>query len=202
MLHFADDTLYWVAKPTVHTEMVNGNKRLHNSDYAALESDVENLYFWHGVLVPAFVVVRPDWITLEHISGEDNAEVRRIMIERYGCERYLIDANVEPINQDECGILYRKEIPNDEPLAMVRVLNPTPEPEGTLTEAEARSAFGDAVIDQNLSTMVRIGFMKQGSAPRFKQYFLRVPPSITTAREAVAWTFDVPAKDWKPDLQT
>lgn len=39
---------------------------------------VENLYFWHGVLVPAFVVVKPEWITVQHIETESNAEVRRV----------------------------------------------------------------------------------------------------------------------------
>ena len=68
MLHFTDDTLYWVAKPAVHVETIPGGRRLHSDKTAALESAVERLYFWHGVLVPAFVVVRPDWITLDHIA--------------------------------------------------------------------------------------------------------------------------------------
>ncbi len=94
ILYWTEDTLFWIAKPTVHTETVNGNRRLHNESYAALESDVENLYFWHGVLVPAFVVVRPDWITVEHIDTERNAEVRRVMLERFGLDKYLLTGTV------------------------------------------------------------------------------------------------------------
>jgi hypothetical protein len=30
----------------------------------------------------------------------------------------------------------------------------------------------------------------------FKDYFLRVPPNARTAREAVAWTFDVPERKY------
>jgi hypothetical protein len=36
---------------------------------------------------------------------------------------------------------------------------------------------------------------------RFKDYFLRVDPSITTARAAVAWTFDLPTKSYRPSVQ-
>jgi len=202
MLHFTEETVYWVAKPTVHTELANGVKRLHNSTYAALESDVENLYFWHGVLVPAFVVVRPDWITLDHISSENNAEVRRVMIERYGQQKYITDSGAALVHEDECGKLYRKDLDDDEPLIMVRVLNPTPEADGSLSEAEARATFGDLVVDQNLTTMARIGFAAKLEKPRFKEYFLRVPPDIETAREAVAWTFNVAPENYIPSVQT
>jgi hypothetical protein len=35
-----------------------------------------------------------------------------------------------------------------------------------------------------------------------KRYFLRVPPGLATAREAVAWTFDLPAEDYVPLVET
>ena len=35
-----------------------------------------------------------------------------------------------------------------------------------------------------------------------RQYFLRVPPSIQTAAEAVAWTFQVAVKDYQPAQET
>jgi len=136
-LHWTDDTLYWVAKPTVHVERTaQGVRRMHNDTYAALESDVENLYFLHGVLVPAFVVVRPNWISLKHIEGETNAEVRRVMIERYGYERYLRKSKAALI--DSCA--------EDHPLigmrtaklwrigeiTMLDLLNSTPESDGSV----------------------------------------------------------------------
>jgi uncharacterized protein DUF6745 len=167
MLHWTEETLYWVAKPTVHVEVVNGNRRLHNDKYAAIESDVENLYFWHGVLVPAFVVVRPDWITAHHIETESNAEVRRVMIERMGYEKYILESGAQLIHSDETGALYRKELPDDEPLMAVHVLNSTPEPDGSV-----------------------------------KRYMLRVPPNVERARQAVAWTFDVPEEDYQPLVET
>ena len=107
-LYWTDDTLFWTAKPTVHRDPTPGTRQLHNENYAALESDVENLYFWHGVLVPAFVVVRPDWITVTHIDSETNAEVRRVMIERYkhgeevhGAPAFMRDAGGKSLDHDE-----------------------------------------------------------------------------------------------------
>jgi hypothetical protein len=35
-----------------------------------------------------------------------------------------------------------------------------------------------------------------------KRYFLRVPPTMTTAAEAVAWTFDVEPKEYRPSKET
>jgi hypothetical protein len=107
-----------------------GTRRLHCDSGPALESNIEPLYFWHGVLVPDFVVDHPERITLDNIKTEENSEVRRILIERYGTSRYLMDSNAQIIHTSGNNILYRQEIMGDEPIVMVRVLNSTPEPNG------------------------------------------------------------------------
>ncbi len=154
MLHWTEDTLYWIAKPRVHVEKTSGGRRLSNATGAALESDIEPLYFWHGVMVKEKVVLAPELITVADIREEENAEVRRVMMERYGLSRYIEDSGARQIHQDELGELYRAEIPNDEPLVMVKVMNSTIEADGSR-----------------------------------KSYYLRVPPEMTIARDAVAWTF-------------
>jgi hypothetical protein len=35
-----------------------------------------------------------------------------------------------------------------------------------------------------------------------REYFLFVPPTVTTAREAVAWTFGLPAREYHPDQES
>ena len=35
-----------------------------------------------------------------------------------------------------------------------------------------------------------------------RQYFLRVPPTIQTAAEAVAWSFNIPVEDYHPAQET
>jgi len=133
-LYWTEDTLYWVAKPTVHIEPTETGRRLHNDSYAALESDIENLYFWHGVLVPAFVIVRPDWITVKHIENETNAEVRRVMVSRYGEDKYILDSGLLPVSLDDFGELYCKEFADDTPLTFVKVRNSTAEPDGSFKD--------------------------------------------------------------------
>lgn len=158
ILHWTDDTLYWIGKPRVHTEIVNGRKQLHRADGPTLESDVENLYFWHGVLVPAFVVVRPDWITLRHIEDEPNAEVRRVFIERYGWARYIQDCGarvVDEVGEDHeiVGLrgarLLLKDLPGEpEPIVYLAMQNSTAESDGTfrtyLERIDPKRYSGDA----------------------------------------------------------
>lgn len=105
-LCWTDRTLYWVAKPKVFVE--TGRTRrlwLHNATGPALECDAEDLYFWHGVLVPEHVVMRPDEISLQEIESDDDDEVRRVMIERYGQARYLLDSGAKEIHRDDFGAL-------------------------------------------------------------------------------------------------
>jgi hypothetical protein len=184
MVHWTDDTLYWVAKPTVHVERVNGGRRMHNESYAALESDVENIYFWHGVMVPAFVVVRPDWITVKHIETENNAEVRRVMIQRYGTARYLKDSNAElvhelPDNYFVKGLagakLYRKPRPDDSDIIMIAVQNSTPE--GTWVETDEwedieTSEYGTARVRKRRFEPQ----LDENKKPVLKEYMLRIQP--------------------------
>lgn len=59
--------------------------RLHNSTGAALlYPDRWGVYAVHGVRVPADVIEHPESITAARIQAESDAEVRRVMIERYG----------------------------------------------------------------------------------------------------------------------
>jgi len=89
-LFWNDKTLFWSPKPTVRVErMPNGGRRLHSMEGPACVNEIENLYFIHGVLVPAYAVVRPEWITLDEIKSESNEEVRRTLIEQFGWERFL-----------------------------------------------------------------------------------------------------------------
>ena len=154
-------------RPTV-CRMTEQEGRLHCEDGPALAfADGYALYRWHGVNVPEDVVTNPASITVARIDSENNAEVRRAMLERYGEARYLQDSGAKQVHRDKWGALYRKEIPGDEPLVMVRVCNLTPEPDGHI-----------------------------------KIYWLRVPPTIETAHEAVAWTFNVEAKNYRPQIES
>lgn len=147
---------------------VDENNRLHSASGPAFAwlKDVRD-YYWHGVHVEPYVVENPERITVADIEAEPNAEVRRAKIERFGHARYLVASGAREIHRDDFGALYRKDIPGNEPLVMVKVVNATPEPDGS-----------------------------------FKDYFLRVPPGMQTAREAVAWTFGKTPDDYGPEKES
>jgi uncharacterized protein DUF6745 len=167
--------------------------RLHCTDGPAIAyRDGWAIHSVHGVVVPADVIEDPSSVTVARISDEHNAEVRRVMIERYGASRYLMDSGAAVVHRDPVGILYRKELDSDEPIVMVRVLNSTPEPDGVMSREEAIAVFGDAAK----------AALSAPADARFKEYMIRVPPNVRTAHEAVAWTFGLGVNEYHPALET
>lgn len=110
---------------------------LHREDGPAMVwPDGFGVYSWHGVLVPKLVIETPDQITVEMIDGETNAEVRRIMLERFGLLKYFEAKNAELV--DESLDLHRKprrllRLPRDgeDPIMAIQLVNSTPEVDGT-----------------------------------------------------------------------
>lgn len=107
--------------------------------------DGTSLYAWHGIRVPAWVIERPDRITIELIDKEGNAEIRRVMLDRYGFARYLKEKKAEVVDiwvDEGCQpvTLYRMPTDDDEgkPMVAVHLLNSTPDPDGTIREYVVR----------------------------------------------------------------
>lgn len=143
-------------------------RRLHcENDMAIQYPDGWGVYAWKGLRVPKKVIVAPETLTIREIDLETNAEIRRVLLERFGWGRYLTESNSKPVHKDKFGILYRRELPDDEPLVMVKVKNKTAEPDGS-----------------------------------FREYFLRVPPEMETAHQAVAWTFAMDKEEYQPFRET
>ena len=103
-----------------------------------------SLYFFHGVAIPeaqSHIITNPETITIAEIEAEQNAEIRRVMMERYGYERYIQDCDAEVV--DSCPVDYPivglrdakllvKSVLEDEDIVFVDLLNSTPEPDGTI----------------------------------------------------------------------
>lgn len=96
--------------------------------------DGSALYSVNGVRVPAHVVESPEKMTADQIEKETNLEVRRVMIDAYGREKFILDSNSKVVHSDDFGVLYRKDLSDDEPLMMVKVVNSTPEPDGSFKD--------------------------------------------------------------------
>jgi hypothetical protein len=151
------------------TELHRDNRgRLHHEERAAIRyPDGWGLYAWNGILVPEDVIVLDEPISFERIESETNAEIRRVLIERFGLDNYLRAGKCIKLHSDETGTLYRMNLPGDEPILVVQVINSTAEPDGS-----------------------------------FNEYFLRVPPHITRARQGVAWTFGLSEAEYYPLAET
>lgn len=111
--------------------------RIHSVDGAAIKfrgdwDDPSNVYAVHGVRVPKKVIDRN--YNIADIEKEENAEVRRVMIELYGQDKFIIESGAKEVNTDEFGTLYMKELNDDEPLMMVKVVNSTMEPDGSFKD--------------------------------------------------------------------
>ena len=59
-----------------------------------------SLWHWHGVRVTEQIIMRPDTITAMQVHDEVNAEVRRVMVERMGWDRYASQAGIKVIHTD------------------------------------------------------------------------------------------------------
>ncbi|MGI8660090.1 MAG: DUF6745 domain-containing protein [Thermoleophilaceae bacterium] len=144
-----------------------------DSGSALLYPDGFGIWAWHGVRVPRDVIERR--LEPRRIAREPNVEIRRVMIERYGLERYLraVDATkLDEVHEPPFpGLLdarlWRADMAGDEPLCVVELVNSTPKQDGS-----ARS------------------------------YMLRVPPDVETAHQAVAWTFAMAERDYHPVVES
>ncbi|MDW4904156.1 hypothetical protein RB628_02080 [Streptomyces sp. ADMS] len=106
--------------------------RLDRGDGPALGyADGFALYAWRGMPVPRDFLDELTALTPQRIRGEENAELRRVMLEYYGYDRYLEESGAKPVHRDETGVLWRVELQGDEDVVMVEVVNSTPEPDGT-----------------------------------------------------------------------
>lgn len=141
------------------TISLDGNSRLHNSTGAALEyRDGFGIYAWHGVTVERHVIADPSAITVAAVERESNAELRRILIERYGWKRYIGDCGAEVVDSigeehPTPGLrgarLLRKELPGEpEAIVYLEMVNSTPAPDGTcnryLERIDPKAYGGDA----------------------------------------------------------
>jgi hypothetical protein len=135
----------------IHRELANPavtrgwrSHRLHCANGPAVAwADGWGVYAIHGVQIPfkrRHIVEHPEQITLAEIEGETNAEIRRVLIERFGMERYIQESGAAVV--DHCGAdhpltglrtarLLRKEVAGDEPIVCLDMLNSTPEPDGS-----------------------------------------------------------------------
>lgn len=151
---------------------LDDRERLHCVDGPAVSWPQEKHFYWHGIAVEQDLVLHPERITAQQIAAQQNIEVRRVLLERFGTERFMSEIGATLIHKDDWGTLYRYTFHDsgwqrDEPIVMVKVVNSTPESDGSRAT-----------------------------------YWLRVPPDMRTAKEAVAWSFGKDVQSYAPSVET
>lgn len=74
--------------------------RLHCETGPAISyPDGFSIWALNGVLIDETIVMRPETQTIAKIQGEQNEEIKRIRIERFGWERYMRKVNATPIDR-------------------------------------------------------------------------------------------------------
>jgi hypothetical protein len=119
---------------------------LHSAEGPSVRwRDGWSLYHWHGTRLPwdrKDVITHPGELTPDRIDREGHRMVRRVMLERYGLARFVLDSGptvvqAMPLDHPVKGLrgarLLSKQVGGDEEtLVFVELVNSTPEPDGTL----------------------------------------------------------------------
>lgn len=84
------------------SKIISSNRQLHCEDGPGLQyRDGWSVWAIEGVRVTEQIVLRPETLTIPQIQKEDNAEVRRVMIQRYGASKYLEESGAEMVHVDQ-----------------------------------------------------------------------------------------------------
>ncbi len=147
---------------------VSSEIEIANTGLTRLPDTLHNVTLrWRSVRISPRIAFQPENIIVEEIVSETNSELRRVLLERFGLERFLCAAEAEVLDRDQDAggerKLLRVPMKGDEDLVCILVICPSTS----------------------------------------RQYILRVPPTMRTCRQAVAWTagFDN-ADDYHPLVET
>lgn len=107
-----------------------GNQPHNDNGPAVIFHDGQELYYHHGVVVPPDVIRSPASLRSADILKEPNAEIRRVMIAKKGLQAFLaeldtilLDADYEKNNPNPRK-LYKIDLPDDEPIVALHVIDP------------------------------------------------------------------------------
>jgi len=127
----------------------DSQNRLHAEGEPAIEfADGWKIYFYHGVRLPEqYGQLHPNKWQSQWLLAEENAEVRRVLIEGIGYDRIIQELSAKQIDSWQEYALLQIDNADVEPICLLKMTCPS------------------------------TGFI----------HALRVPPNLTSAREAIRW---------------
>jgi hypothetical protein len=138
LITLAQATGPWIAHPRMAPvrdrpshQRLDEQGRLHCWDDVALGwPDGPSFCRWHGIPVDERLVREPALLGPELIQSESNVEVRRVMLERFGLERFLAAVDAREVDTSRHGRLYESWTQTGV-FRYVEVQNATLAPDGT-----------------------------------------------------------------------
>jgi hypothetical protein len=152
--------------------------QLHSANGPAIAWNGWSLYYYHGVRVPEKLIEAPEALTPREVLAQPNVEVRRAMVERLGTD-WLLSA----CEAAGAGMSVLEDEDRDAHGRRRRLLRLSLAGEEPLMLVEVANATAEPGVS-------------------FKNYLLRVPPTMRTCHEAVAWTFSMSEDEYAPASET
>jgi hypothetical protein len=186
--------------------------RFHSDDGTAIVwKDGHRHFYIHGVSVSRRFAMEPP--TLGYINSQINTEHRRILLERYGYDRYLQEMKAELRHEDNFGKLWvvdrtraRNRLWRSAPSPVRRRMPHVPHYSAREAEKIAFKEFWRTQRgwDEQTENIVLVEMVNSTPEPdgSYRRYFERVDPDIQTAKEAIAWQFRLSAKEYNPKVET
>lgn len=209
--------------PDLKTVERNDTLVLHSDEGPCVTfRDGWKVYAIFGTPCDPRVIEDPASYTVKEIMAEENVELRRVIMERFGYGRFIRESGAKSVDKSEHGQLYRIDVDDDDPLCVVRVYDSSPSGSWHVTNDACDTCGGTGFQDgltaetfEQLSALETKNLVCKdcnGTAKEsvftpdldeigdvmYEQYWLGVPPEMKTAKEAVAWTFDKNPNEYEP----
>lgn len=155
------------------------NKNPHCETGAAIAwTDGFGAYTLHNIHVEARFLLQPETITVKDILAQTNAEIRRVLIEKYGMEKFLKDGEYKEFAKDSYGVLYENpKIDSEDTMGLRRLLRLE---DSTPDERGVREVYIQSMPVRHPQTQAL----------------------LDTPHNCVCWSFDLPEGAYAPLIET
>lgn len=138
-------------------------------------------YYWKGYRVPSYFITQRKRLSFSRLSKIENSDLRRCYVEIFGPENLVSHSRL--LSKDKFGELYE--------------FNQGVE----RRDADGYFDNGDLLLEEDVCFVkVKNGTKNKDGSDKF--YYLFVPDGMSTAHEAVAWTYGMSKSEYNPDVRT
>jgi hypothetical protein len=105
---------------------VDDRGRAHNPKGPAIEyRDGWKIYAWKDILIPRDIIEKPESITVTQILEEGNTEIRRVMVDVFGLDRFVVESKSKSLDKQGDYELLRVPYLNNVDMIALKMRCPT-----------------------------------------------------------------------------